>query len=176
MAKKKKKQQGHYCRICGNYKANEKFSGKGHAQHICKSCMSAIRNGKNPEDILREPLHVSRETMPFKKLDKEEKAVLKAFVSEVTTGYWQENRQIPFAESFSELKKYIIGTFDEECGILLKDDAELKKLLSDPHNNDHKQNYLKRKFLKIRIKRMTGGTMYQICPARIFVTHRLFLL
>lgn len=27
MAKKKKKQQGHYCRICGNYKANEKFSG-----------------------------------------------------------------------------------------------------------------------------------------------------
>ena len=126
MAKKKKKQQGHYCRICGCYKANEKFSGKGHAQHICKSCMSAIRNGKNQEDILREPLHVSRETMPFKKLDKEEKAVLKAFVSEVTTGFWQENRQIPFAESFSELKKYIIGTFDEECGILLKDDAELK--------------------------------------------------
>ena len=29
MAKKKKKQQGHYCRICGDYKANEKFSGKG---------------------------------------------------------------------------------------------------------------------------------------------------
>ena len=126
MAKKKKKQQGHYCRICDSYKANEKFSGKGHAQHICKSCMSAIRNGKNPEDILREPLHVSRETMPFKKLDKEEKAVLKAFVSEVTTGFWEENREIPFAESFSELKKYIIGTFDEECGILLKDDAELK--------------------------------------------------
>lgn len=49
-----------------------------------------MRNGKNPEDILLEPLPVSRETMPFKKLDKEEKAVLKAFVSEVTTGYWQE--------------------------------------------------------------------------------------
>ena len=62
MAKKKKKQQGHYCRICGDYKANEKFSGKGYAQHICKSCMSAMRNGKNPEDILPEPLPVSRET------------------------------------------------------------------------------------------------------------------
>ena len=36
----KKKRQGHYCRICGEYKANEKFSGKGHAQHICKACMS----------------------------------------------------------------------------------------------------------------------------------------
>lgn len=116
MAKKKKKQQGHYCRICGDYKANEKFSGKGHAQHICKSCMSAMRSGKNPEDILPEPLPVSRKR----------KAVLKAFISEVVTEYWQENRQIPFAESFSELKKYIIGTYDEECGILLKDDAELK--------------------------------------------------
>ena len=67
MAKKKKKQQGHYCRICGDYKANEKFSGKGHAQHICKSCMSAMRSGKNPEDILPEPLPVNRETTRFKK-------------------------------------------------------------------------------------------------------------
>lgn len=29
---------GHYCKICGEYKANEKFSGKGHAAHICKDC------------------------------------------------------------------------------------------------------------------------------------------
>lgn len=36
----KKKRQGHYCRICGEYKANEKFSGKGHARHICKECQS----------------------------------------------------------------------------------------------------------------------------------------
>ena len=42
---KKKKQQGHYCRICGEYKANEKFSGKGHARHICKECQSL------PEDV-----------------------------------------------------------------------------------------------------------------------------
>ena len=40
MVAKKKKQQGHYCRICGEYKANEKFSGKGHARHICKECQS----------------------------------------------------------------------------------------------------------------------------------------
>jgi hypothetical protein len=30
----KKKPQGHYCVICGQRKANEKFSGKGHAAHI----------------------------------------------------------------------------------------------------------------------------------------------
>lgn len=39
MAKKKRNHpQGHYCKICGEYKANEKFSGKGHATHICKAC------------------------------------------------------------------------------------------------------------------------------------------
>ena len=35
---RKKKRQGHYCRIWGRYRANEKFSGKGHARHICKDC------------------------------------------------------------------------------------------------------------------------------------------
>jgi len=34
------KRHGHYCKVCGCYKANEKFSGKGHAAHICKSCAS----------------------------------------------------------------------------------------------------------------------------------------
>jgi len=29
---------GHYCRICGRYRANEKFSGKGHRIHVCKEC------------------------------------------------------------------------------------------------------------------------------------------
>ena len=38
MSKKKNRPHGHYCKICGEYKANEKFSGKGHAAHICKSC------------------------------------------------------------------------------------------------------------------------------------------
>lgn len=36
------KKHGHYCKVCGEYKANEKFSGKGHAAQICKSCASFI--------------------------------------------------------------------------------------------------------------------------------------
>ncbi|RXI96569.1 hypothetical protein DS745_22970 [Anaerobacillus alkaliphilus] len=35
-----KKRSGHYCFVCGRYRANEKFSGKGHRQHICKDCKS----------------------------------------------------------------------------------------------------------------------------------------
>lgn len=38
MPKEKNRPHGHYCKICGEYKANEKFSGKGHAAHICKAC------------------------------------------------------------------------------------------------------------------------------------------
>ena len=37
---KKKKYGGHYCWVCKRIRANEKFSGKGHAKHICKDCWS----------------------------------------------------------------------------------------------------------------------------------------
>lgn len=43
---KKKKQQGHYCRICGRYRANEKFSGKGHRTHVCKDCHQEQQSSK----------------------------------------------------------------------------------------------------------------------------------
>lgn len=33
-----KKRRGHYCIRCDRYRANEKFSGKGHRQHVCKDC------------------------------------------------------------------------------------------------------------------------------------------
>lgn len=29
---------GHWCRICGRTRPNEKFSGKGHKNYICKDC------------------------------------------------------------------------------------------------------------------------------------------
>ena len=32
------KKHGHYCKVCGEYKSNESFSGKGHSAHICKKC------------------------------------------------------------------------------------------------------------------------------------------
>lgn len=36
------KKHGHYCKVCGEYKANEKFSGKGLAAHICKACSKLL--------------------------------------------------------------------------------------------------------------------------------------
>lgn len=49
-AKKKQKPHGHYCKVCGEHKANEKFSGKGHAAHICKSCMK-LSPAERSEDM-----------------------------------------------------------------------------------------------------------------------------
>ena len=65
MANKKKKsgkkkqppqRKGHYCRVCGEHKANEKFSGKGHAAHICKACASKPPAQKS-EDMTINRLH-----------------------------------------------------------------------------------------------------------------------
>ena len=48
-----KKPHGHYCRICQQRKANEKFSGRGHAAHICKAC---AKRGNKPPEVKPEPL------------------------------------------------------------------------------------------------------------------------
>ena len=40
---------GHWCRICGESKPNEKFSGKGHRNHICKECS---RKPKDERDAI----------------------------------------------------------------------------------------------------------------------------
>ena len=42
-----KKHRGHYCKICGEYKSNKSFSGKGHTQHICKECMGEMKKGNS---------------------------------------------------------------------------------------------------------------------------------
>jgi hypothetical protein len=34
----RKKNRSHFCKACGQSRPNEKFSGKGHRQHICKDC------------------------------------------------------------------------------------------------------------------------------------------
>lgn len=42
----------HYCWKCGQYLANEKFSGKGHARHICKKCM--VEERAHRREILKQ--------------------------------------------------------------------------------------------------------------------------
>ena len=43
------KKRGHSCKVWGEYKAKEKFYGKGHAAHICKTC-AALTTDKQAEE------------------------------------------------------------------------------------------------------------------------------
>lgn len=59
------KKQGHYCKVCGSYRANEKFTGKGHATHICKDCAKLPPEEKSKQEALNRlfnlPWHLSNE-------------------------------------------------------------------------------------------------------------------
>lgn len=46
---------GHYCSICGRTRANEKFSGKGHKNHVCKDC-SGKSGRKAKMDVINETI------------------------------------------------------------------------------------------------------------------------
>jgi len=50
----KKRYSGHYCRICGAIKPNERFSGKGRRNHICKECSRKPKVEINEIDMERE--------------------------------------------------------------------------------------------------------------------------
>ena len=50
----KKRYSGHYCRICGAIKPNERFSGKGHRNHICKKCSRKPKAEINEIDMENE--------------------------------------------------------------------------------------------------------------------------
>lgn len=77
MAKKKRK-SGHFCIVCGNRKANERFSGKGHANHICKECSK-----KSPEDQ-QEGIDINRlhNLCRYSNLSKNNKKMLKGFLKD----------------------------------------------------------------------------------------------
>lgn len=155
MAKKKKKKQGHFCKVCHEYKANEKFSGKGHALHICKQCMSALKHGAatdeagvSPDEDFTDCVyipddgeacdHMPDDCLPiilerknFKKLDRDEKLAVKEFIADIVAEYWNEKRQIPAGESLAVIKKTLIRVYQETYYVMLKDDTELKTYLRD---------------------------------------------
>jgi len=55
---KKKRYRGHYCKVCGEVLPNERFTGKGHAAHICKRCARKPLNERQEEIVLTRIGHV----------------------------------------------------------------------------------------------------------------------
>ncbi len=42
---------GHYCRICGRDRPNERFSGKGHRIHVCKECSRLPKDERYQDEV-----------------------------------------------------------------------------------------------------------------------------
>lgn len=81
------KKHGHYCKICGEYKANEKFSGKGHATHICKACAGLPAEKKAEMETINRirnlPLRLSAEQKKWlKNRTKDKRPTVKALAQE----------------------------------------------------------------------------------------------
>jgi len=45
---------GHFCYICQRVRANERFSGRGHRDHVCKDCARLPRETRKELEILSE--------------------------------------------------------------------------------------------------------------------------
>ena len=114
MPKRKNRPHGHYCKICGEYKANEKFPGKGHAAHICKSCsrLSAAEKAV-AMDINR------MMDFPMRRLSDSEKKWLENKTHDKRPEVEEAAREIyracfPYAERNAMKKQLVINTLSFE--------------------------------------------------------------
>lgn len=122
MAKKKRgRPQGHYCRVCGEYKANEKFSGKGHAAHICKAC-SRLSAAEQAEAMALNRLM----NLPMGRLSPSDRGWLenrlhdqRPEVASLAKDVY--NLHFPYAERNTRKKRLTINTLDFELHTVLFD-------------------------------------------------------
>lgn len=115
MTKKKgNHSHGHYCKICGEYKANEKFSGKGHAAHICKVC-SKLSAAEKAEAMTMNRLL----DFPMGRLNASDKKWLENRVHDRRPEVAELARKVynfhfPYAERNAKKKQLIINTLTFE--------------------------------------------------------------
>ncbi len=146
----KKKRQGHYCKICGEIKANEKFSGKGHAKHICKSCQSLPADKraemmrcpnvdepleKDYDDIYDytdiDALPIFSEKKKFTELDNYEKMLLRDYIRSAIIEHWEYLNVCPKEQDLIEIRKRMMRVVEDEWHIILKNDKTLRKFFQD---------------------------------------------
>ena len=112
--------RGWYCVICGEYKANEKFSGKGHARHICRKCQ------KLPKEKRQEIIDENDIMRLSWKLNQKQKAYLNKMrndprpgVRETADFAWNM-RYAPENLSYDEQDYLFVR--DEDCGFEAEED------------------------------------------------------
>ena len=111
---KKNRPHGHYCKICGEYKANEKFSGKGHAAHICKVCSRLSAAEKAAAMDMNRLM-----SFPMRRLSDSERKWLQAKMHDKSPEVADMAREIynvcfPHAERNAMKKQLVINTLSFE--------------------------------------------------------------
>lgn len=112
--KKSNRPHGHYCKICGEYKSNEKFSGKGHAAHICKAC-SKLSAAEKAEAMTINRLmnfHMGRLTASEKNWLENRVHDRRPEVASLAREVY--NTHFPYAERNARKKQLIINTLSFE--------------------------------------------------------------
>jgi hypothetical protein len=115
---------GHFCRICGRTKPNEKFSGKGYKNHICKLCAKRPKAEQNEirhsEEIFGFLMQSNISKKNLKRLNElsqsenKEIAKLASLVHEVGRVKSHKRRRLKFlAEKHKELLNQL-----EETGLI----------------------------------------------------------
>jgi len=104
---KKKKSNGHYCKVCDSYIANERFSGKGHAKHICKKC------SKLPVEKQNEQINLNKifSLYGFSNLSKANRIKLEKFLDNKSEKVREASRQM--LDEFSGKSGYSMMEDDE---------------------------------------------------------------
>jgi hypothetical protein len=144
---KKKRYRGHYCWVCSSILPNEKFSGSGHKNHICKQCAK-----KSPEE--RREIKVVNNIAKISVLEdfsKNNRAMLQSYLNDKSEKIRVEAR---FAlDKYNELmierrlQRKLEEEYEEKMGIdpwddefWEEDDEEIEMSLQDLDKLDGNDN------------------------------------
>ena len=142
MSKKKNRPHGHYCKICGQYKANEKFSGKGHAVHICKACSSL---GTAEKAVTMDMNRLM--SFPMRRLSDSEKKWMQGKMHDKCPKVADTAREVynvcfPYAERNAMKKQLAINTLSFELHIEVYDGDGDMEMADRCFNIDRKSRVL----------------------------------
>ena len=149
MSKKKKRPHGHYCKICGEYKANEKFSGKGHAAHICKACSRLSAAEKAEAMAINKMMD-----FPMRRLSDSEKKWLEARTHDKRPDVADMAREIyracfPYAERNAMKKQLVINRLSFEVHTEVYDEYGDTELADRQFTLDRKNRILAMKDFQV---------------------------
>ena len=114
-----KKKHGHYCKVCGEYKANEKFSGRGHAAHIYKACASLPPEKKaemmTVNRLLNLPWRLSKEQLAWlRNRTKDRRPEVRALAQHIYEMRFPPRERFVYEEDWEDELDFLENAVDED--------------------------------------------------------------